>query len=132
MTSWGGCSVLCSLNTILMSCYTTLLLKSSDGLNGMENKMKLLTMVYKTCHGLALSTPQSYPPPISPLVQDAPATLASICPCTYHLTPHYLSGYFCLGRECIFVRLSLDHLTPCLFPPGNSLTPNWSSCMGYA
>lgn len=39
---------------------------------------------------------------------------------------------FLRGGGVIFRKLSLGHLTPCLFPPGNSLTPNWSSCTGCA
>lgn len=65
--------------------------------NGMETKIKLLTMDYTACHSLSLSIAQSHLLPISALVHDVPATLATICPRTHPLTLHHPSGHFCFA-----------------------------------
>lgn len=95
---WGGCSVLCSLNTALMprcTCSNPVLVSY-----GTENKIKLLTMVCKTHHGLALPTPQTHLLPISPQVHDMTAILASICPHTQQVTPCHTLG---LGSNGTFL-----------------------------
>lgn len=75
-------------------------------------------MVSKAHHGLTLPTSQSYPLPISPLVHDMPATLASVHVHAYPLTPYYPSGLgsndtFLFGGGCGFClqNQELDKVT---------------------
>lgn len=85
--------------------------------SGVENQIKFLTgMIYKACHGLALSTRQSHSLPRLPLVHDVPATLASIHPCACRLTPLHPSSCFCLGEGVQFWETEFRPSRPLPFP----------------